>query len=171
VDFVLKLLGDGYTADDIAREYPELEKEDVLQAAQYAAWLASERTSATAWARGCDAGQEVASLGPEELVAFRRWFQRFDAEAWDRQMEADARDGKLDALAEEALSAHASGQSTELWGPLPPQLSGHAIGSLLRPCSAWPTRSTPCWRRTHDTLQRLALQVARWWGAGHPETW
>ncbi|HEX7839903.1 MAG TPA: DUF433 domain-containing protein [Kofleriaceae bacterium] len=43
VDFVLKLLGDGYTADDIAHEYPELEKEDVYQAARYGAWLASER--------------------------------------------------------------------------------------------------------------------------------
>lgn len=46
VDFVLKLVGDGYTADDIVREYPELEREDVLQAARYGAWLASERTSA-----------------------------------------------------------------------------------------------------------------------------
>ena len=33
VDFVLKLIGDGYGADDIVREYPELEKEDVYQAA------------------------------------------------------------------------------------------------------------------------------------------
>jgi uncharacterized protein (DUF433 family) len=48
VDFVLKLLGDGYTADEIAREYPELEKEDVLQAARYGAWLASERSSGSA---------------------------------------------------------------------------------------------------------------------------
>jgi len=45
VDFVLKLLGDRYTADDIVREYPELEKEDVYQAAKYGAWLASEKTS------------------------------------------------------------------------------------------------------------------------------
>lgn len=45
VDFVLKLLGDGYTADDIVREYPELEREDVYQAAKYGAWLASEKTS------------------------------------------------------------------------------------------------------------------------------
>ncbi len=45
VDFVLKLLGDGYTADDIVREYPALEKEDVYQAAKYGAWLASEKTS------------------------------------------------------------------------------------------------------------------------------
>ena len=48
VDFVLRLLGDGYTADDIVREYPELENEDVYQAARYGAWLASERTSVVA---------------------------------------------------------------------------------------------------------------------------
>jgi uncharacterized protein (DUF433 family) len=46
VDFVLKLLGEGYTAADIVREYPELEVEDVYQTAKYGAWLANERTSA-----------------------------------------------------------------------------------------------------------------------------
>lgn len=46
VDFVLKLLGDGYTADEIIRMYPELEKEDIYQAAKYGAWLASEKTIA-----------------------------------------------------------------------------------------------------------------------------
>ena len=35
VDFVLKLLGDGYSADDIVSEYPDLEIEDVYQAAKY----------------------------------------------------------------------------------------------------------------------------------------
>lgn len=45
MDFVLKLIGDGYAAEDIVREYPELEKEDVYQAAKYGAWLASEKTS------------------------------------------------------------------------------------------------------------------------------
>jgi uncharacterized protein (DUF433 family) len=48
VDFVLKLLGDGYNAEDIVREYPELEREDVYQAAKYGAWLASEKTSVLA---------------------------------------------------------------------------------------------------------------------------
>lgn len=48
VDFILKLLGDGYTADEIVREYPELQKEDVYQAAKYGAWLASETTSGIA---------------------------------------------------------------------------------------------------------------------------
>ena len=45
VDFVLKLLGDGFTAADIVREYPELQLDDVYQAAKYGAWLASEKTS------------------------------------------------------------------------------------------------------------------------------
>lgn len=35
VDFVLKLVGDGYNAEDIVHEYPELE--DVYQAATYKA--------------------------------------------------------------------------------------------------------------------------------------
>ncbi|MBI5740928.1 MAG: DUF433 domain-containing protein [Nitrospirae bacterium] len=48
VDFVLKLLGDGYTADEIIKLYPELEKEDIYQAAKYGAWLASEKTIAIA---------------------------------------------------------------------------------------------------------------------------
>ncbi len=48
VDFILKLLGDGYSAEQIAGEYPELQVDDVYQAAKYGACLASERTSAIA---------------------------------------------------------------------------------------------------------------------------
>ena len=48
VEFVRKLLGDGYTADEIVREYPEVEKEDVFQAARFGSWLAGQRTSAVA---------------------------------------------------------------------------------------------------------------------------
>lgn len=44
VDFVLKLIGNGYNAADIAREYPDLDVADVRQCATYGAWLASERT-------------------------------------------------------------------------------------------------------------------------------
>src|SRR6056297_2371669 len=35
VDFVLKLLADGYTARDIVENYPELEEPDVYAAARY----------------------------------------------------------------------------------------------------------------------------------------
>ena len=57
---------------------------------------------------------EVKSLSPDELKAFRDWFARFDAEVWDDQIEADAKNGKLKSLAERALRDHESGRSTIL---------------------------------------------------------
>ena len=44
VEFVLKLMGNGYGVEEILREYPELETDDVHQCATYGAWLASDRT-------------------------------------------------------------------------------------------------------------------------------
>ncbi len=58
--------------------------------------------------------REVQAFSAEELAAFRLWFAAFDSEAWDRQLEADVRAGKLDALAERALRNHAAGESTKL---------------------------------------------------------
>ncbi len=58
--------------------------------------------------------ERVRALSPEDFARFREWFAQFDAEAWDRQLEADVKAGKLDKLAERALRAHAAGQSTEL---------------------------------------------------------
>lgn len=46
VDFVLRLMSEAYSAEDIVRLYPELDIQDVYEAARYAAWLASERTTA-----------------------------------------------------------------------------------------------------------------------------
>lgn len=57
--------------------------------------------------------REIQDLSPKEMTELREWFAAFDAEAWDRQFEADVRAGKLDALAEEALKAHASGRTTK----------------------------------------------------------
>jgi hypothetical protein len=58
--------------------------------------------------------QEVRNLSPSELAAFRRWFLEFDAQVWDRQIEKDVREGKLDKFADEALAAHRAGKSKEL---------------------------------------------------------
>jgi hypothetical protein len=44
----------------------------------------------------------VSRLSSEELSVFRKWFIEFDAEAWDRQLEADVAAGKLDHVAEQA---------------------------------------------------------------------
>jgi hypothetical protein len=57
---------------------------------------------------------QVKSLNSEELKAFRDWFASFDAEAWDAQIEADAKNGKLRSLAERALRDHESGRSSLL---------------------------------------------------------
>jgi hypothetical protein len=56
----------------------------------------------------------VKELSTEELSAFRAWFSEFDADAWDRQFEADVKSGKLDALAERAQRDHSAGRSTDL---------------------------------------------------------
>lgn len=58
--------------------------------------------------------QQIEKLSSEELAAFRTWYAAFDAEAWDRQFEADVNAGKLDVSADKALRAHSSGQSTKL---------------------------------------------------------
>ena len=55
--------------------------------------------------------REVEKLSADELAAFRRWFAEFDADFWDHQIEADAKAGRLDALAGRARSAHVAGQS------------------------------------------------------------
>ena len=43
VSVVLKMLGSGCSTAEVLAAYPELEKEDVRQAIQYAAWLASDQ--------------------------------------------------------------------------------------------------------------------------------
>ena len=58
--------------------------------------------------------QEVQALSPEELARFRAWFLEYDWEAWDREVERDARTGRLDALADKALRDHAAGKTTPL---------------------------------------------------------
>lgn len=56
----------------------------------------------------------VSQLPPGDLAEFRRWFAEFDAAAWDKQIEADAATGKLDALAAEAHADYESGKAREL---------------------------------------------------------
>ena len=58
--------------------------------------------------------EQVQQLSADELAEFRRWFAEFDAQLRDRQVEADVESGKLEALADESLRAHESGQSTKL---------------------------------------------------------
>ena len=56
----------------------------------------------------------VSQLSPEQLADFRKWFYEFDAEAWDKQFESDAMSGRLDKLADQAISDFRAGKCEEL---------------------------------------------------------
>jgi len=58
--------------------------------------------------------QEIRALSTQELTELRRWFIEYDAEAWDREIEADVKAGKLDRLAEEALRDYAAGRTKRI---------------------------------------------------------
>jgi hypothetical protein len=60
------------------------------------------------------AESQVRCLSADELRAFRNWFAQFDADAWDRQIETDSKNGALNALADRALADHEAGRSTTL---------------------------------------------------------
>jgi len=58
--------------------------------------------------------EEIKALSREELAAFRKWFQGYDAANWDRLIEEDAATGKFDSLAEKALAEHGAGKTSEI---------------------------------------------------------
>ncbi|MBL8851988.1 MAG: hypothetical protein JNG89_20110 [Planctomycetaceae bacterium] len=58
--------------------------------------------------------QAVRQLAADDLAAFRAWFAEFDAGVWDRQFEEDVAAGRLDALADEAITDLRQGRCTEL---------------------------------------------------------
>jgi hypothetical protein len=58
--------------------------------------------------------KQIQELSDEELARLRQWFAEYNAEKWDRQIEADAAAGKLDRLAEKALRDHAEGRTKPL---------------------------------------------------------
>lgn len=58
--------------------------------------------------------REVERLTPQELAAFRAWFVEHDWQAWDREIEKDSTEGRLDRFAAEALAEFDRGETTEL---------------------------------------------------------
>lgn len=51
----------------------------------------------------------VKGLSPQELSQFESWYDEFKADAWDREIEEDAKSGKLDEFFER-LKAENAGQ-------------------------------------------------------------
>lgn len=56
----------------------------------------------------------VTRLSEQELAEFRAWFDQFEADQWDAQIEKDAKTGKFDILAKQALADFKTGNVREL---------------------------------------------------------
>ena len=61
-----------------------------------------------------DIEKAIASLTPADLAKFRAWFEEFDAARFDAKIERDAKAGKRDRLADEALAELRAGRAREL---------------------------------------------------------
>ena len=58
--------------------------------------------------------EEVAELSEVQLKEFRSWFEEFDASEWDKQFEKDVTSGKLDDIANRAVSDFKKGKFKKL---------------------------------------------------------
>lgn len=61
-----------------------------------------------------DIEKAITQLPQDQLKEFRAWYEQFDSDAWDEQIGRDAAAGKLDSLADAAISDHRAGKSKEL---------------------------------------------------------
>jgi hypothetical protein len=61
-----------------------------------------------------DIEKAIATLKPGEFDRLRIWFEEFQAARFDEKIDRDAKAGKLDRLADQALDDHRKGRSREL---------------------------------------------------------
>ncbi len=61
-----------------------------------------------------DIEKAIEQLPKDQLRRFRAWYEEFDSDVWDEQIEKDAAAGKLDSLADAAIADHKAGKSKEL---------------------------------------------------------
>ncbi len=56
----------------------------------------------------------ITHLPDEKLRELRAWYEHWDAQQWDADLETDVAAGRLDDLADAAIRAFQKGQVTEL---------------------------------------------------------
>ena len=61
-----------------------------------------------------DIERAVADLPADQLAQFRAWFEEFEAIRFDQRIEHDAKAGRLDQLAQQALADFHAGRAREL---------------------------------------------------------
>ena len=58
--------------------------------------------------------RRIRNLAPDDLAKFRAWFVEFDHLLWDRQIEADAKGGKLARLVNQARAEYEAGKAKKI---------------------------------------------------------
>lgn len=61
-----------------------------------------------------DLENAIAKLPPDQFAKFRDWFEAFDGARFDARIERDAKAGKLDSLAEQAIVDFRQGRARDL---------------------------------------------------------
>lgn len=56
----------------------------------------------------------ISQLPQNQLMQFRSWYEKFDSDAWDKQIENDVDNGKLEDLANAAIADHLVGKSKKI---------------------------------------------------------
>ncbi len=54
--------------------------------------------------------QDIASLDPTDVIKLADWLAEYRADLWDRQIQDDAKAGRLDKLLDDAKEELAAGQ-------------------------------------------------------------
>ena len=61
-----------------------------------------------------DIEQAITQLPPSEVAELSQWFEEFQAQVWDKQIEQDAKAGKFVKLIEQAKAEYAAGRCKPL---------------------------------------------------------
>jgi hypothetical protein len=94
----------------------------------------------------------ISKLSREELTALRNWFQEFDAEAWDRQLEDDVRAAWMSG-AKKRFEIYATDVAGICEAPRQPEV----LGFLRRASRKYPEA---CRREVRVTQKRSAASIS-----------
>jgi hypothetical protein len=61
-----------------------------------------------------DIEKAVSQLPHSEVRKFAAWFEEFQAQLWDEEIERDAKAGRFDSLIDQAKAEHEAGHSQPL---------------------------------------------------------
>ncbi|MCU7935949.1 MAG: hypothetical protein KZQ99_13885 [Candidatus Thiodiazotropha sp. (ex Dulcina madagascariensis)] len=61
-----------------------------------------------------DIEKAIVQLPQDQLRRFRAWYEKFDSDVWNEQIEKDAAAGKLDTLADAAIADHKAGKTKSI---------------------------------------------------------